>query len=301
MASQPSAKGSGPSGPSAKSSTTNDPILRNALRYTVSAREYAALHKYILSRSRVVRRNVPSVEKVNRIMNGAPAEGAGKNKGKGKDKDQNKDEGKTTAAAIVGADDFNARAVRHALRVFLGTAAGMKLYTVVLERLARRGKEYVIIEFLPPGSPLRMVLRHMLTTFPLGHPRPNRRRPSTNHPPSAYLSPSRQSCSFTACYSASSRVFAPTSSTHPHYPFDSATPAPQMPSHRPTPPPSAPPWPALRWASTPRSNCVCPSRCSRSSALSSSDGTLPRTLAHYGEGIRVGGRGRGRGGGEVGC
>src|SRR5689334_4311964 len=92
----------------------DDPILRNALRYTMSAREYAALHKYILSRSRVLKKRAPSVETVNRIMNGdkpASRRGSLEDKGKGKMKDA--DGGKPDAAAragLVGADDFNARA-----------------------------------------------------------------------------------------------------------------------------------------------------------------------------------------------
>lgn len=38
------------------------------------------------------------------------------------------------AGAMVGADDYNARAVRHSLRVFGTTAAAMKLYGIVAER-----------------------------------------------------------------------------------------------------------------------------------------------------------------------
>lgn len=86
-----------------------DPILRNALRYTVSAREYATLHKYILSRSRVLRRAAPSPGSVERALQP-------RRKGDG---------------------DYNARAVRHALRVFVVTLAGVKGCDAVLRMLGR--------------------------------------------------------------------------------------------------------------------------------------------------------------------
>ena len=39
-----------------------DPILRNALRYTISAREYSLLHKYVISRSRALKKRAPTVD-----------------------------------------------------------------------------------------------------------------------------------------------------------------------------------------------------------------------------------------------
>lgn len=123
--------------PTAK--TTADPILRNALRYTISAREYAALHKYVLSRSRVLRRAAPSVAAVERMMDGGPhgrerriSEAAvGEANGKGK-----------AVAGPVGGDDFNVRAVRHALRVFVATAVGMKGWGWVSARIMGGKNEY---------------------------------------------------------------------------------------------------------------------------------------------------------------
>ncbi|CAK7263747.1 hypothetical protein SEPCBS119000_000642 [Sporothrix epigloea] len=132
--------------------TPNEAILRNALRYTISAREYAALHKYILSRSKLIRRRAPTVEQVARIMNGPSAlppskatlstrspitsksDSRGISKGKKKEilpELTNPD----TPRAILGADDFNARAVRHALRVMLASATGLKLYGVVQRKI----------------------------------------------------------------------------------------------------------------------------------------------------------------------
>ncbi|CAK7271443.1 hypothetical protein SEPCBS57363_004623 [Sporothrix epigloea] len=138
-------------------SSPNEAILRNALRYTISAREYAALHKYILSRSKAVRRRAPTVEQVTRIMNGPSALPPSKasassrqstssnlaprsvSKSKTKEKlpelpDPN------TPRAILGADDFNARAVRHALRVFMASATGLKLYGAVQSKLFGKPK-----------------------------------------------------------------------------------------------------------------------------------------------------------------
>lgn len=99
--------GDRPRPPSAKSATT-DPVLRNALRYTISAREYASLHKYVLSRSRVLRRTTPSPVSVDKALQ-----------------------------PEKGKDDYNARAVRHALRVFVTTWLGMKGWDAVAKRMGR--------------------------------------------------------------------------------------------------------------------------------------------------------------------
>lgn len=88
------------------SKAATDPVLRNALRYTVSAREYAALHKYIISRSRVLRRATPSPSSVDKALQ-----------------------------PKKGGDDYNARAVRHALRVFVATFLGMKGWGAVAKRM----------------------------------------------------------------------------------------------------------------------------------------------------------------------
>jgi len=107
MASPPSPGDPNPKPPreriSAKS--TADPILRNVLRYTISAKEYEALHKYIISRSKVLKRNAPTVAKVEKLVE------------------------------RPGRDDYNAAAVRASLRVFLATSAGLKAWGVVSERL----------------------------------------------------------------------------------------------------------------------------------------------------------------------
>ncbi|KAF5012020.1 hypothetical protein FDECE_1904 [Fusarium decemcellulare] len=93
---------------SASSASSTDPVLRNTLRYTISAREYAALHKYILSRSRVLRRATPTPSRVEK-----------------------------TLQPPKGGDDYNARTVRHALRVFVTTWLGMKGWDVVAKRMSK--------------------------------------------------------------------------------------------------------------------------------------------------------------------
>lgn len=94
---------------SAKS--TADPILRNALRYTVSAKEYETLHKYIISRSKVLKRNAPTITKVEKLVE------------------------------RPGRDDYNAAAVRGSLRLFLATNAGLKLWILFTERFMGAGKD----------------------------------------------------------------------------------------------------------------------------------------------------------------
>lgn len=85
--------------------STTDPILRNALRYTISAKEYQTLHKYIISRSKVLKRNTPTVSQVERLVE------------------------------RPGRDDHNAAAVRASLRVFLASATGLKAWAIVSQSL----------------------------------------------------------------------------------------------------------------------------------------------------------------------
>lgn len=123
---------------------TTDPVLRNTLRYTISAREYALLHRYILSRSRQLKKRVPTVETVNHIMNGS---GDASKKQAAAAELNVRDVPSTSAGvgagagAMIGADDYNARAVRHSLRVFAATAAGMKLYALVAEKFMGAKKD----------------------------------------------------------------------------------------------------------------------------------------------------------------
>ncbi|KAF4434783.1 hypothetical protein FACUT_7686 [Fusarium acutatum] len=99
---------SGDASSSRSSRAVNDPVLRNTLRYTISAHEYASLHKYILSRSRVLRRAAPTPNRVERALQ-----------------------------PPKGGDDYNARTVRHALRVFVMTFLGMKGWDIVAKRMGK--------------------------------------------------------------------------------------------------------------------------------------------------------------------
>jgi hypothetical protein len=91
------------------SSAGPDPILRNALRYTISPREYAALHRYVLSKSRALRRATPSPSSVEKALQ-----------------------------PRKGGDDYNAKAVRHSLRVFTATWIGMKAWDAIMRRLGNK-------------------------------------------------------------------------------------------------------------------------------------------------------------------
>lgn len=116
-----------PSAPKSRPARLAEPVARNALRYSMSAREYAALHKYVLSRSRHLRRAAPSVGTVERIIDGDRAHAARKESRDGR---------------VVGAgDDYNTRAIRHAIRVFIATGSLMKLYHVVSRKLQKGDAE----------------------------------------------------------------------------------------------------------------------------------------------------------------
>src|SRR5271167_636106 len=97
----PASDGAKPSRDRLTAKSTTDPVLRNALRYTISAKEYQTLHKYIISRSKVLRRNSPTVSQVERLVE------------------------------RPGRDDHNAAAVRASLRVFLATGAGLKAWSII--------------------------------------------------------------------------------------------------------------------------------------------------------------------------
>jgi hypothetical protein len=145
MASRPGAPSPPRGGPSLTARSVTDPVLRNALRYTISAREYATLHKYIISRSRALKRRAPTPAQVQRIIDGPrpkPRRGQGRRKESGEDADTEEDEMR------VVVDDYSARAIRHSIRVFVASGALMKLWDLVSARLTGKKKEYV-----HPGKP----------------------------------------------------------------------------------------------------------------------------------------------------
>ena len=85
-----------------------DPILRNALRYTVSAKEYRLLHQYLISRAPAVRKRTPPPPRYDAII-------------------------KTT-------DDYNAAAIRVSLRLGLSTFAGLKAWELLTAKILACGK-----------------------------------------------------------------------------------------------------------------------------------------------------------------
>jgi hypothetical protein len=93
--------------PKGNAKSLMDPVLRNAIRYTISPKEYKTLHEYLLKRSpRIVRNQAPSPSKY--------------------------------SAAIKDKDDFNAAAVRASLRVLLATQTGLKLWDIITAQIAKR-------------------------------------------------------------------------------------------------------------------------------------------------------------------
>jgi hypothetical protein len=85
-----------------------DPVLRNAMRYSLSPREYQLLHKYLIARAPVVRKKAPQPARYER--------------------------------ATKETDDYNAAAVRASLRVFASAYAGLKLWEIVSARIFGGGK-----------------------------------------------------------------------------------------------------------------------------------------------------------------
>jgi len=88
--------------------------LRNALRYTISAKEYETLHKYIISRSKVLRRNAPTVSRVERLVEPTSSTGSGSN----------------------GGSEYNIAAIRATLRLFIVSAAGLQAWEAIKKRLS---------------------------------------------------------------------------------------------------------------------------------------------------------------------
>jgi hypothetical protein len=111
--------------PRVSANATSDPILRNTLRYTISAREYETLHKYIISRSKLLKRNAPSVVRVEKLL-----------------------DRENIAGREKGGDDYNAAAVRASLRVFVATAASLRVWEFIGSRFLGRGAERFVYSLL---------------------------------------------------------------------------------------------------------------------------------------------------------
>ncbi|EAT90765.2 hypothetical protein SNOG_02553 [Parastagonospora nodorum SN15] len=99
---------SSPSPDKAQTQTqTIDPVLRNALRYTISAKEYELLHQYLLSHAPAVRKRTPHPNKFDAISQGP--------------------------------DDYSVAAIRASLRLAVATLSGLKAWELVNTKLLRRG------------------------------------------------------------------------------------------------------------------------------------------------------------------
>ncbi|KAF2712339.1 hypothetical protein K504DRAFT_464431 [Pleomassaria siparia CBS 279.74] len=84
-----------------------DPILRNALRYTISPREYQLLHQYLLSRAPAVKkRTLPP---------------------------------RRYEAITKATDDYNAAAIRASLRLAVGMFSALKAWELISTKLLSRG------------------------------------------------------------------------------------------------------------------------------------------------------------------
>ncbi|KAF1947923.1 hypothetical protein EJ02DRAFT_8359 [Clathrospora elynae] len=84
-----------------------DPILRNALRYTISAKEYELLHQYLLSRAPVVKKCTIHPKRYDAIA--------------------------------MGTDDYNVAAFRASLRLGVLTFSGLKAWELISSKLLARG------------------------------------------------------------------------------------------------------------------------------------------------------------------
>ncbi len=98
-----------PSPPPSPVPSRVDPILRNVLRYTVSAKEYKTLHDYLITRSPpAVRKRAPPPARVNSIARAS--------------------------------DEHNAAAIRASLRVFIASQTGLQIWDQLTARIFGRGK-----------------------------------------------------------------------------------------------------------------------------------------------------------------
>lgn len=104
-----SSSGSSSAGSLSSDGQPIDTLTRNALRYSLSPREYKLLHKYLIAKAPVVQKRVPQPHKYEKSV-----------------KDTN---------------DYNAAAIRASLRVFGTTLAGLKLWDLITAKMLSRGKE----------------------------------------------------------------------------------------------------------------------------------------------------------------
>jgi hypothetical protein len=104
-----------------------DPVVRNAMRYSLSPREYKLLHQYLISRAPVVRRQAPPPARYER--------------------------------AVSATDDYNAAAIRASLRVFAATYTGLKIWELVSIKVLYRGVKLPCVYFVPNPTLVPLLMR----------------------------------------------------------------------------------------------------------------------------------------------
>nr|POE78660.1 hypothetical protein CFP56_62911 [Quercus suber] len=108
-----------------------DPITRTALRYTISPREYALLHQYLISRApRRVQKQTPDPPQY-----------------------------ENSTANTSETSDYNAAALRAALRTFIATYVGMKGYEAITTKIAARRSAAATAAAAAPVIPPKVAAR----------------------------------------------------------------------------------------------------------------------------------------------
>ncbi|KAF2843305.1 hypothetical protein M501DRAFT_926160 [Patellaria atrata CBS 101060] len=97
---------SGSSSSSNPKSENIDPVIRNALRYTVSAKEYKLLHRYLISRAPAVRKKTPPPPRYEAI--------------------------------VKSKDDYNAAAIRVSFRLFVSVYGALRGWEYLIGKLVKR-------------------------------------------------------------------------------------------------------------------------------------------------------------------
>lgn len=99
-----------PSPPASPKASNVDPVLRNALRYTISAKEYKTLHEYLVTRSpKALQKRAPTPAKVKSIL--------------------------------ATGDDHYAATIRASLRVLIASQTGLQIWDLITTQLWGRGKK----------------------------------------------------------------------------------------------------------------------------------------------------------------
>ena len=98
-----------PTPPASPAQIKADPLLRHALRYTLSAKEYKTIHQYLITRSplAVRKRAIPPSK---------------------------------YAALVRTKDEYNGAAIRASLRVFIATQTSLELWDLIKGAFFARGK-----------------------------------------------------------------------------------------------------------------------------------------------------------------